>query len=132
MARNGRAGRCPCCGHGALYRAYLKPQERCGDCGQDLSGHRADDLPPYLTILIAGHLLVPALVALERTAPPPLWVGAAMWSAAAVALCLVLLPPVKGAVIGLQWAFRMHGFSDAGDDAPDAPDRIADPNDDRG
>ncbi len=25
---------------------------------------------------------------------------------------LLLLQPVKGAVIGLQWALRMHGFDD--------------------
>jgi len=23
-----------------------------------------------------------------------------------------LLQPVKGAVVGLQWAFKMHGFDD--------------------
>ena len=106
----GAALRCPCCGEGALYRAFLKPRSQCGVCGQEFSGHRADDLPPYLTILIAGHLLIPALVALERTAPPPLWAGVLLWSVAAIVLCLALLPSVKGAVIGLQWALRMHGF----------------------
>jgi uncharacterized protein (DUF983 family) len=30
-------------------------------------------------------------------------------------MSLALLQPVKGAVVGLQWALRMHGF---GDNAP--------------
>lgn len=130
--RRGLTKRCPSCGEGALYRAFLKPHDRCGVCGQDLSGHRADDLPPYATILIVGHLLIPALVALERVAPPPLWMAALLWSSAAIVLCLLLLPPVKGAVIALQWAFRMHGFHDPGDAKPSAPDRVADPLADRG
>jgi hypothetical protein len=29
-------------------------------------------------------------------------------------LSLALLPVVKGAIIGLQWALRMHGFDGAG------------------
>ena len=27
-------------------------------------------------------------------------------------LSLVLLQPVKGAVVGVQWALRMHGFDE--------------------
>ncbi len=27
-----------------------------------------------------------------------------------VTLCLTLLPLVKGAIVGLQWALYMHGF----------------------
>ena len=33
-------------------------------------------------------------------------------------LTLVLLPSVKGALVGLQWALRMHGFD------PDAKEEI--------
>jgi uncharacterized protein (DUF983 family) len=28
---------------------------------------------------------------------------------------LLLLQPVKGAVVGVQWALRMHGFDDTTD-----------------
>ena len=41
---------------------------------------------------------------------PPLWVHAALWLPLTVALALLLLPCVKGALVGLQWALRMHGF----------------------
>ena len=33
-----------------------------------------------------------------------------VWSLAAVAASLALLPRIKGALIGFQWAARMHGF----------------------
>jgi hypothetical protein len=39
-------------------------------------------------------------------------------------LCLYFLPRIKGGLIGLQWALRMHGFgahaSDAGAPLPTA------------
>lgn len=118
--------RCPRCGEGRLYRSFLKPREACACCGLAFDGHRADDLPPYLTILIAAHLLAPPLLAVERLSPPPLWVGFLIWPLAAIALCLLLLPSVKGAVIGQQWAWRMHGFGEGGAQ-PSAPDRPSDP-----
>lgn len=104
--------RCPSCGEGALFASYLKPAEACSACGQAFSGHRADDLPPYLTILAVAHLIVPLALAAERLGPPPIEVAMALWPATAAALCLALLGPIKGAVIALQWSQRMHGFED--------------------
>ncbi len=108
MIRGGR-GRCPACGEGRLYRSYLKIADACPACGEALHHHRADDAPPYFTIFIAGHLLVPMVLALE-TYKPPLWLHAAIWLPVAVLICLSLLPIVKGVIVGLQWALYMHGF----------------------
>lgn len=106
----GARGRCPSCGNGSLFSKYLKVTGHCSSCGEALHHHRADDAPPYFTILIAGHLIVPLLMALELTHKPPLWVHAAIWLPVTVIACLALLPPVKGAIVGLQWALYMHGF----------------------
>lgn len=125
--RRGAAQRCPSCGKAPLFRRYLKPHDACGACGLAFSGHRADDLPPYLTVFVTAHLVAPGIVAMERLAPPPLWAGALLWSLIAIAICLLLLPVMKGAVIGQQWAWRMHGFHDGPVDAPTAPDRVSDP-----
>ena len=38
--------RCPHCGEGRMFRAYLKVNDHCPVCGEDLSHHRADDAPP--------------------------------------------------------------------------------------
>ncbi len=112
MSRGWRR-RCPRCGKGPVFGGYLKVRERCGACGLELHHHRADDAPPYFTVLIVAHLVVPAMVLLERSAAPPQWLHLLLWLPLVLALSLILLPRVKGAIIGLQWARRMHGFGAA-------------------
>lgn len=109
----GFAGRCPECGSGRLFRAFLKIADRCPQCGCELHHHRADDAPPYFVILIVGHIVVPLVLTVEVALRPPLWVHMALWVPATLVLALLLLPRVKGAIVGLQWALRMHGFSEA-------------------
>ena len=72
--------------------------------------HRADDAPPYFTVVIVGHIVVGLVLFVEMTYRPPLWVHAALWAPLTIILALVLLPSIKGALIALQWALRMHGF----------------------
>lgn len=94
-----------------MYRAYLKVNPRCPACGEDLSHQRADDAPPYITMLIVGHLIVGGVLAAEELFPQsPLWIDALIWLWLTLVLSLALLPRVKGALIGYQWAMRMHGF----------------------
>ena len=102
--------RCPKCGAGPMFRGYLKVREACPVCGQELHHHRADDGPAYLTILIVGHLLAPALMfTFVKFRPEPM-VMITGFTIGTVALSLYLLPRLKGALVGLQWANRMHGF----------------------
>lgn len=102
--------RCPCCGEGRVFHGLLTVRDRCESCGETLSGHRADDLPAYLTMLLVGHIVIPAALLLDQLATPPLWIAFPAISGVALALVLLLLSPIKGAVIGLQWSARMHGF----------------------
>jgi len=117
--RRGLFGRCPSCGRGALYRRYLKPVDQCATCGEALHHHRADDAPPYFTILIVGHLIVALVLLLETNYHPPAWVHTVIWTPLTLVLALAILPLVKGALIGLQWALRMHGFASGGESALD-------------
>ena len=95
--------RCPGCGASPLYRRYLKPIARCAGCGEAFEHLRADDFPPYLTILIVGHLVVPLiLLAEQHGASTALQI--VLWLPTTLALTLVLLPRCKGAVIGLMWS----------------------------
>lgn len=115
----GAGKRCPQCGSGRLFSGYVKSAPNCTECGLDLSGHRADDAPPYVTIMIVGHVLIPKALAVRQLFEPPLWLQFSIWLPAILLATFWLLPIVKGAFIGLQWANRMHGFS--GPDAdPDA------------
>ena len=106
----GARGQCPACGEKHLFRAYLKVSDECPSCGLALSGHQADDAPPYFTIFIVGHIIVPVALVVERLYSPPLYIHALVFSLLAVLASLISLPIVKGAVVGLQWALRLHGF----------------------
>lgn len=102
--------RCPQCGHGRIFGRYLKVNDACASCGLGLSGHRADDAPPYFTILIVGHIIVPLMLLLEQHVEPAEWVHMVLWVPLTLILSLWFLPHIKGALIGLQWSRRMHGF----------------------
>ncbi len=104
---------CPGCGSRTLYSSYLKTSQTCTACGEELFHHRADDAPPYFTIFIAGHIILPLLMTVEMLYEPPLWLHFSIWLPLTIVLSLALLPVVKGALVGLQWALRMHGFEDA-------------------
>lgn len=118
----GWRGRCPACGEGKLFRAFLKTSDHCSECGQDFSHHRADDLPAYLVIVIVGHIVVPIMLWVETNYAPPVLLQLAIYLPITLVSSLLLLQPVKGAVVGLQWALRMHGFgeseNDSGSDRP--------------
>jgi uncharacterized protein (DUF983 family) len=117
--KRGFRGRCPRCGEGKLFRAFLKVADHCSVCGLDFTPHRADDLPAYLVIVIVGHIVVPTALFIETDYSPPVWLQLAIYLPLTLVLSLALLQPVKGAVVGVQWALRMHGFDD------NAPDDIA-------
>jgi uncharacterized protein (DUF983 family) len=109
--KRGFAGRCPACGEGRIFRAYLKVADSCTCCREELHHHRADDAPPYFTILIVGHIVgTLLLIGEERWPAAPMWMPIVAGLILAVLMSLALLPRVKGALIGWQWALRMHGF----------------------
>jgi len=109
--------RCPCCGSGPMLRGYLKVRESCPVCGEALHHQRADDGPAYLTILIVGHLMAPVILwAFVTWRPDPL-ILASIFSVGTVGLSLYLLPRLKGALVAVQWAKRMHGFGRQGQQA---------------
>jgi uncharacterized protein (DUF983 family) len=115
---NGLKCRCPACGKGKLFGKYLKPVARCEACLEDMSGQQADDAPPYFTIFIVGHVVAGLALSVEQTWAPEVWVHMAYALPLTLGLSLGLLQPIKGAVIGLQWAMRMHGFSTSAAEEP--------------
>jgi uncharacterized protein (DUF983 family) len=111
--RRGFLGRCPHCGEGPLFRAFLKVADRCANCGEAMHHQRADDFPAYIVIVIVGHIVVPLVLLVETAYAPPYWFSATLWPSLTAVLALALLQPVKGAVVGLQWALGMHGFEES-------------------
>jgi uncharacterized protein (DUF983 family) len=115
--------RCPSCGTGPLFKRYLKTVPACSACGEDISHHRADDAPPYFTMVVVGHVVVPVMLAVQMATDISNVTHLAIWLPVTGLLSLALLQPIKGAVVGLQWALRMHGFSGEGD--PEAIEQIS-------
>ena len=93
-----------------MFRVFLKVNDACPHCGEELHHHRADDFPAYLVIVIVGHILVPIVLLVETEIAPPIWLSMSLWPAVALAMTLGLLQPVKGAVVATQWYGGMHGF----------------------
>jgi uncharacterized protein (DUF983 family) len=110
--KRGLRGRCPRCGEGKLFRAFLKVDDHCSVCGLDYTPHRADDLPAYLVIVIVGHIVVPTILWVETDYSPSVPLQLSIYLPLTLILSLALLQPVKGAVVGVQWALRMHGFDE--------------------
>ena len=93
----GFLGRCPSCGRGRLFRSYLKVVNACNVCGEELSGHRADDAPAYLTLLIVAHVVGAGILLSDEIWPHSslLWV-AAFWLAVTVIASLAHLASRQG------------------------------------
>lgn len=117
--QRGFFGRCPHCGEGALFRKFLKPVAECAVCHEDFTHQRADDFPPYVTMVVVGHVLLPVVLAVQTAFELHLLVHLAVWLPITALVTIALLQPVKGAIVAMQWALRMHGF----DGHPD-PDRF--------
>ena len=112
LALEWRSRRCPRCGRGRLFCAFLKVDDHCSVCRLDFTGHRADDLPAYLllAIVIVGHVLVPVILWMEVDYAPSLAFQLGIYLPISALASISLLQPVKGAVVALQWSLKMHGF----------------------
>jgi len=109
----GFRSRCPHCGEGRLFERFLKVAHHCDACGEELFHQRAADFPAYLVIVLVGHAVVPAILAVEMAYAPPVALQLAVWLPITLIASLALLQPTKGAIVGLQWQTGMHGFASA-------------------
>ena len=96
-------GRCPCCGKGQLFRAYLKQVDNCAACGESFGAIRADDAAPWLTIIIVGHIFIPLMLVVVAMSTIPTWASAVLWSCVFILLSLAILPRAKALFIAILW-----------------------------
>ena len=80
--------------------------ESCAVCSEPWAEIRADDGPPWLTILIVGHLVVPVALAIVSDGRLGTGPTLAITVGLALLLCLLVLPRAKGVFIGAIWALR--------------------------
>jgi uncharacterized protein (DUF983 family) len=103
----GLRGLCPACGKSKIFQGFLKVEAVCPECGAPLGLARADDAPPYFTILIVGHIIIPLLFIVDRTSQLSVLVVSAIFVPLTLALTLALIRPVKGGTVGLMLNLNM-------------------------
>ena len=106
----GLRGNCPSCGQTKLFTSGLKVQDKCSVCDEEFHHHRADDLPAYLNIFVVGHIVVAMMMAALAWKIVGMWTGMFLTIGVAIFASILLMRPLKGMVVGAQWAMRMHGF----------------------
>jgi len=102
----GLLGRCPRCGEGALFSSFLTIAPRCKSCKLSFGFADSGDGPAIFIILIAGFIIMIAVVVVEIMYQPPYWVHAALWLPLTVILCLAMLRPFKATLIALQYRHK--------------------------
>ena len=96
----GALGRCPSCGGSRIFNGYLKVRAACDACAAPVGLARAEDAPPYFTILIVGHILVPLLFFVDRNWELSSAALSGIFVPTALIMSLGLLRPIKGATVG--------------------------------
>ena len=109
--RRGLSGRCPHCGEGHLFKGFLKVVTRIATSAASIFiiiGRTT--CPPYIVIFVVGHIVVGGMLSAETQYDWPIWLHVMLGRLLTVVLSLGMLQPVKGVIVALQWAIRMHGF----------------------
>ncbi|MER8491922.1 DUF983 domain-containing protein [Mesorhizobium australicum] len=108
----GLNGRCPNCGRGHLFRAYLKQVETCASCGERYGDIESDDAAPWFTILLASVAAAPLYFVFQRLLDSHFILAMILLVMMVVALILVLLPRVKGVLLSAFWLSRQASDSE--------------------
>ncbi|MDE2333568.1 MAG: DUF983 domain-containing protein [Rhodospirillales bacterium] len=109
----GFTNRCPNCGQAPVFNGYLRVVAQCAHCGAPLGELHADDAPPYITLLLVGHIVVALLLGVERAYAPSTGLEIAIFVPLTAVLILGLLRPIKGATVGAMLALGFLRPSDA-------------------
>ena len=100
--------RCPRCGKGKLFRGLLTLQPACPVCGLDFSNSDTGDAGAVLLIMGLGAVIVIMAFWVEFHFSPPLWVHAVLWPIVTIPLAILIMRPMKAALVGAQFRRRPH------------------------
>lgn len=102
--------KCPSCGKAGLFDGLVSVKKQCEACDEDLSHEMADDFPAYLNVLIVGHVLIGFAMGMMKYNFFDIWTTTFLTIIVCAVVSLGLMRPLKGLVVGSQWALGMHGF----------------------
>jgi uncharacterized protein (DUF983 family) len=95
--------RCPRCGDGRLFSGFLEVAQRCETCGLDLRAQDSGDGPAVFVVFILGFVIVGLVILVEVVFAPPYWVHVVLWPPVVIGLSVLLLRPLKAALIASQF-----------------------------
>jgi uncharacterized protein (DUF983 family) len=108
--------RCPRCGKGALFKGLLDIRPLCPVCGLDLHEHDTGDGPAFAVVLLLGAIIVGLAIWVEVVFSPPLWVHAVIWPVVTVPSAILLMRPLKAALVMQQYRHRAREMGADGAD----------------
>ena len=89
-----------------MFAGFLRLEDRCDVCGLELSSLNAADGPAFFAMSFVGIVVGFAALIVEIAYRPPIWVQLVMWPPVILVLSLVLLRPIKGVMVALQYRHR--------------------------
>ncbi len=81
-------------------------------CGTELAPPGGAEDPFALIVLAVGILVVGAALVVEIRYAWPIWLHLVVWLPLALGLCLALLRPTRGLLVGIQYRVRGAGARD--------------------
>lgn len=99
----GLSGKCPRCGQGNLFEGFLGLKKTCLSCGLDYDFADSGDGPAVFVIMLVGFVIVGLVLFVELSFQPPIWLHMVLWLPLTVLLAGLVLRPLKGLMIALQF-----------------------------
>src|SRR5216110_3037396 len=96
------ACRCQRCGQGRLFSGLLTVRPACPACGLDLTDQDAGDGPAVFVIFLLGLIVVGLAAIVEIKFAPPVWLHLLLWTPLILGGAILMLRPLKAALIALQ------------------------------
>jgi uncharacterized protein (DUF983 family) len=98
--------RCPRCGQGPVFSGLLTVRQACPVCALDLTQHDAGDGPAVAVTLVLGAIIVALAFWVEFSFEPPFWVHVVIWPTLTLPLAVLMMRPLKAALIAQQYYHR--------------------------
>ena len=89
-----------------MFSSFLTIAPRCKSCKLDFGFADSGDGPAIFIILIAGLIIMVAVVIVEILYQPSYWVHAPLWLPPTAILCLGMLRPFKATLVALQYRHK--------------------------
>jgi uncharacterized protein (DUF983 family) len=98
--------RCPRCGQGKLFTGVLTLRSACPICGLNFTQADTGDAGAVGVIMVLGAIVVALAFWVEFRFSPPWWIHAILWPAVTIPLAVLIMRPVKAALVAAQYRTR--------------------------